>query len=228
MSKLKYDGFELEHFDDAHNFREYQIKLIKPFLKGDFLEVGAGKGGLVNFYYKYLKTITLIEPSKNLFKILKQKFKKKKIIIKQKTIKNLKEKFNIIIYFDVLEHIEDDLSEIKNAKKRLKKNGYLVFNVPAYQNFYSAFDKKVGHFRRYEKKDFILFSKKTKLKIVRLCYYDSIGFLFLFINKILRLKHNNLKFKLFIWNILIPVSKIIDFLTYNKFGKSLMCIYKKD
>jgi SAM-dependent methyltransferase len=228
MSKLKYDGFELEHFDDAHNFREYQIKLIKPFLKGDFLEVGAGKGGLVNFYYKYLKTITLIEPSKNLFKILKQKFKKKKIIIKQKTIKNLKEKFNTIIYFDVLEHIEDDLSEIKNAKKRLKKNGYLVFNVPAYQNFYSAFDKKVGHFRRYEKKDFILFSKKTKLKIVRLCYYDSIGFLFLLINKILRLKHNNLKFKLFIWNILIPLSKIIDFLTYNKFGKSLLCIYKKD
>ena len=228
MSKLKYDGFELEHFDDAHNFREYQIKLIKPFLKGDFLEVGAGKGGLVNFYYKYLKTITLIEPSKNLFKILKQKFKKKKIIIKQKTIKNLKEKFNIIIYFDVLEHIEDDLSEIKNAKKRLKKNGYLVFNVPAYQNFYSAFDKKVGHFRRYEKKDFKKFVLGAA-KIEKIFYLDSIGYLLYRLFKIFINSDKPNKTMIFIWDrIFIPLSFMLDKIVLHKFGKNLMVIIKKN
>ena len=33
MSDLKYDGFELEYFDNSTNFRKYQLNLIKKFLK---------------------------------------------------------------------------------------------------------------------------------------------------------------------------------------------------
>ena len=29
MSPIQYDGFELEHFDSAYNFRKYQVSLIK-------------------------------------------------------------------------------------------------------------------------------------------------------------------------------------------------------
>ena len=79
MKIIQYDGFELDHFDSASNFREYQISLIKKFIKGKFAEVGAGKGGLVPFYTKLLKDITLLEPEKKLFKTLKKKFSSKKI-----------------------------------------------------------------------------------------------------------------------------------------------------
>jgi SAM-dependent methyltransferase len=227
MKIIQYDGFELDHFDSASNFREYQISLIKKFIKGKFAEVGAGKGGLVPFYTKLLKDITLLEPEKKLFKTLKKKFSSKKIKIKNKTIKNINKKFDTIIYYDVLEHIRDDLNEIKNAKKKLKKNGYLIFSVPAYQAFYSSFDKSVGHYRRYNKRNFIQLEKKTNLKIEKIVYYDSMGFLFLVLNKIFSLKQTNLKNKIYIWNLLMPVSKLIDFLTFNKFGKSLLCVFKK-
>ena len=227
MKKVQYDGFELDHFDSASNFREYQISLIKKFIKGKFLEVGAGKGGLVPFYTKLLKDITLLEPEKKLFKTLKKKFLSKKIKIKNKTIKNINKKFDTIIYYDVLEHIRDDLNEIKNAKKKLKKNGYLIFSVPAYQAFYSSFDKSVGHYRRYNKRNFIQLAKKNNLKIEKIVYYDSMGFLFLVLNKIFSLKQTNLKNKIYIWNLLMPVSKLIDLLTFNKFGKSLLCVFKK-
>ena len=227
MKKVQYDGFELDHFDSASNFREYQISLIKKFIKGKFVEVGAGKGGLVPFYTKLLKDITLLEPEKKLFKTLKKKFLSKKIKIKNKTIKNINKKFDTIIYYDVLEHIRDDLNEIKNAKKKLKKNGYLIFSVPAYQAFYSSFDKSVGHFKRYNKKDFIVLGKGTGLKIEKLAYYDSIGFLFLVLNKLFSLKQTNLENKVYLWNLLMPISKLIDLLTFNKFGKSLLCVFKK-
>ena len=227
MKKVQYDGFELDHFDSASNFREYQISLIKKFIKGKFVEVGAGKGGLVPFYTKLLKDITLLEPEKKLFKTLKKKFLSKKIKIKNKTIKNINKKFDTIIYYDVLEHIRDDLNEIKNAKKKLKKNGYLIFSVPAYQAFYSSFDKSVGHYRRYNKRNFIQLAKKNNLKIEKIVYYDSMGFLFLVLNKIFSLKQTNLKNKVYIWNLLMPVSKLIDLLTFNKFGKSLLCVFKK-
>ena len=227
MKIIQYDGFELDHFDSAFNFRKYQISLIKEFIKGKFLEVGAGKGGLIPFYKKLSKDITIIEPEKKLFNILKKKFSPKKIKVKNQTIKGIKKKYDTIIYYDVLEHIKDDLNETKEAIKKLNKKGHLIFSVPAYQSFYSDFDKSVGHFKRYNKKDFIELEKKTGLKIEKLAYYDSVGFLFLAMNKLLCLKQTNLKNKIYFWNLLMPISKFIDFLTFNKFGKSLLCVFRK-
>ena len=227
MKTIQYDGFELDHFDSALNFRKYQILLIRKFIKGKFLEVGAGKGGLIPFYKNLIKNITIIEPEKKLFKILKKKYSNKKISIKNQTIDNIKKKYDTIIYYDVLEHIKNDLNEVKLASKKLNKNGYLIFSVPAYQTFYSSFDKSVGHFKRYNKKDFIVLGKKTGLKIEKLAYYDSMGFLFLVLNKFFSLKQTNLENKVYLWNLLMPISKLIDLLTFNKFGKSLLCVFKK-
>ena len=230
MEQVQYDGFELEHFDSAKNFRNYQIDLLKPYLKESFLEVGAGSGGLANLYKKNIKKFTLIEPDKKLFKLLKKKFrsKNKNIIIKNKQIKNIKNKFDVIIYFDVLEHIKKDLNEVKNAKKKLKKGGYLIFNVPAFQTFYNDFDKRVGHFKRYNKRDFYKISKITKLKVDKIFYYDSIGFLFLILSKLFSINHTEIKNKIILWNLLIPISKMIDLITFNSFGKSLLCVFKND
>ena len=85
----------------------------------------------------------------------------------------------------------------------------------------------VGHYKRYNKKDFKKLAKQTGLKIDKIVYYDSIGFFFLILNKLFFLKQTNLKTKLFVWNLLIPLSKTIDFLIFNKFGKSLLCVFKK-
>ena len=227
MKKIHYNGFELEHFDSASNFRKYQVSLILKYINGNFVEVGAGKGGLVPYYKKIPKSVTLLEPEKKLFKILKKKFYSRKIRIKNHTVNKLKSYYDTIIYYDVLEHIKKDLSEVRTASKKLKKNGYLIFNVPAYQSFFSEFDRSVGHYKRYNKKDFIDIEKNTNLKIEKLVYYDSIGFLFLVLNKIFSLKQTNLKNKIFLWNLLIPVSKLIDFLTFNMFGKSLLCVFRK-
>ena len=229
MSKIKYDGYELEYFDSAYNFRKYQLQLIKKYLIGNLAEVGPGKGAFVNYYLKFLKSVMLIEPDNNLFKNLKKKHKnKKKLKIKNTTIDKIKRKFDSIIYFDVLEHIKDDLNEIKNAKKKCKKKGFLIFSVPAYQSFYNEFDKSVGHFKRYNKNDFKKLSAKTNLKIEKLIYYDSFGFFLLLLNKLFNFSNTNLKRKIGFWNFFIPLSRLIDFVTLNKFGKSLICVFKND
>jgi hypothetical protein len=227
MKTIQYDGFELEHFDSAYNFRKYQLFLIKDYISDKFLEVGPGKGGFTFFYGNLVNKPMLIEPEKKLYKILKKNLKKKNFIIRNCTIDKINNKFDTIIYFDVLEHIKNDIKEVSIASKKVKKNKYLIFNVPAYQSLYSNFDKSVGHHKRYNKKDFLKISKKTGLKIEKLIYYDSIGFLFLILNRVFSLKQSNLKNKLYLWNLLIPLSRLIDFLTFNKFGKSLLCVFKK-
>ena len=73
MSYIKYDGYELDYFDNANNFRNYQLKLIKKFLRKNLAEVGPGQGGLINYYKNFVDKIYLIEPEKKLYKILKKK-----------------------------------------------------------------------------------------------------------------------------------------------------------
>ena len=51
---------------------------------------------------------------------------------------------------NVLEHIKNDLKEIKIALSKLNKNGYLIILVPAHDKLYTKFDHEIGHFRRYE------------------------------------------------------------------------------
>ena len=228
MSKFKYDGFELEYFDSSNNFRNYQLSLIKKYLiKKKIAEVGPGRGGFVKYYKKYSKSLFLIEPDRKLFRILKQKYYNKKISVRNSKIQNIKNKFDTIMYFDVLEHIQNDLKEVLSAKKKLKKNGYLIFSVPAFQIFYNNFDKSVGHFKRYNKNDFNLISSKSNLKIEKIMYYDSFGLLLIILSKIFNVTNKNLEKNIKFWNFFIPLSKIIDLLTFNKFGKSLLCVFKK-
>ena len=75
--------------------------------------------------------------------------------------------------------------EIIKALSLLKKNGNLIINVPAFSYLYSKFDKDVGHFRRYSKRDFKKILEDLNFKKVDFIYYDTIGFCLSFLSKVL-------------------------------------------
>src|ERR1051326_4693625 len=61
----------------------------------------------------------------------------------------LKESYDIVLLFDVLEHIEQTQPFIKSLLFHLKVGGLLIVNVPALQFLYSRYDEIAGHVRRY-------------------------------------------------------------------------------
>jgi hypothetical protein len=63
----------------------------------------------------------------------------------------LRERYDFIIIFDVLEHIKDTTSFLNSAIFHLKPSGYVFVNVPALQSLYSKFDEVLGHVRRYDR-----------------------------------------------------------------------------
>jgi 2-polyprenyl-3-methyl-5-hydroxy-6-metoxy-1,4-benzoquinol methylase len=228
IAKYQYDGWELKYFDKAKNFRSYQFKLTKNYITGEVAEIGPGNGQNLKTYHKLGKKIYLYEPTKKSFLKLKKKFKSKKIFIKNNYFKANKKKYDTIIYSDVLEHIKNDKKELLKAYKALKNNGYLVINVPAFCHLFSNFDKDVGHLRRYNKQYIIEITKKIKIKSLKMTYYDSLGYIFSLISKIFTKDYKkNFKNKIKFWNYLIPLSKFIDTITFNLFGKSLLIIIKK-
>jgi SAM-dependent methyltransferase len=226
---MNYPGKELEIFDKANFWRRYLFFLIQKFIGKDVLEVGAGIGSFTKTYYNKNKNITLSEIDDSNFKSIKNIFSNKENVnVTNSLIGDVKKTFDTILYLSVLEHIEDDKNEISMALDRLKYNGYLVICVPAHNYMYSNFDKEIGHFRRYN----INFFKELNLKntILKKCYFfDSIGYLLYFVNKIFFKKEvYPSKFKIFIWDkIFVPFSYIIDFFSLYKFGKNIICVIQK-
>jgi 2-polyprenyl-3-methyl-5-hydroxy-6-metoxy-1,4-benzoquinol methylase len=218
-----------ERFDNANFHINYCLKFIKKYLKGDILEVGAGCGSFTkNYLNKSINSVTLTELDKKNILDLKKKFKKNtNIKILNKTIEEVNEKFDSIIYLHVLEHIKNDEQEILNATKRLNKNGFLIIMVPAHQKIYSNLDRAVGHFRRYEIE---FFNKNFKsLKKINVKFLDTMGyFLYLFNKFFFKKEVYPSKFKIFIWDkIFTPLTVIIDFILRYRFGKCILVIYKK-
>ena len=62
-------------------------------------------------------------------------------------------------------------------------------------------------------------------------YYDVVGFFLIFISKFIfksHLENKNVSRNIKIWNALIPISKILDKIFFNSFGKSLICVLEKN
>jgi SAM-dependent methyltransferase len=58
-------------------------------------------------------------------------------------------RYDAIMLFDVIEHLESPTEFLASALYHLKPGGYVFINVPALQSLYSKFDVAVGHCRRY-------------------------------------------------------------------------------
>ena len=84
--------------------------------------------------------------------------------------------YDAVCCFDILEHLENDQQAIKNIFNSLKKGGYFLFTVPAYQFLFSSHDIVLGHQRRYSKKEIALKLKKAGFKMVKLDYWNSLLF----------------------------------------------------
>lgn len=61
----------------------------------------------------------------------------------------LQGKFDVILLFDVLEHISDEFTFLRALSFHLAPGGVLILNVPAGQWAWSSYDVADGHLRRY-------------------------------------------------------------------------------
>jgi SAM-dependent methyltransferase len=61
--------------------------------------------------------------------------------------------FDLIVSFDVVCNIPDDVNAFCQVARALKPGGYFIVQLPAYQWLWSMHDVAVGHQRRYSARD---------------------------------------------------------------------------
>ncbi len=223
----------LSVFREAIHWKTYWSKAIAPFIGERVLEAGAGVGANMQLFFdnQRKRVWVCMEPDTQLVKTLAQTLRENtepKIVAA--TIDALSEtsNFDSILYIDVLEHIEDDVGELRRASARLAPGGKLIVLSPAYNVLYSEFDKAIGHFRRYTGRT-LRDLKPDGMRLVSLRYLDSVGLMLSLGNRLLlRQSQPTLRQILFWDRVIIRMSRIIDPLIAYSAGRSIIAVWERD
>src|SRR5947208_1073669 len=115
----QYVGSELELFSTAANWKSYFSEMIRPFIGGRVLEVGAGIGA--NIPYLHGDTVaewTSLEPDPDLAGRIADAVERgtlpARCRVQVGTLRDVDQGslYDTILYLDVLEHIADDAAEL--------------------------------------------------------------------------------------------------------------------
>jgi hypothetical protein len=132
-----------------------------------------------------------------------------------------------VAYVNVLEHIEDDRLALQHAYKTLRSNGHLLIFVPALKFLYSELDSKVGHFRRYSKRELIHVVTSAGFNIKSCRYFDVMGVIPWYIAFVL-LKQTTTGTNVTLYDrIVVPVMRHVESLVTPPIGKNLLLVARK-
>lgn len=170
----------LEVMNEAQWYNKWVFSFIRPFLKGEILEVGTGIGNFAEMLSS-MGEVTTIDIDKEYVSKLQGSLKGISVgygdVEKGKYFFGDK-KFDSIVSLNVVEHIKKDKKALQYMYRLLKKGGKLILLVPAHGILFSNFDKKLGHFRRYsnkEVKELIETAGFTKVNVRYLNWWGAMG-----------------------------------------------------
>jgi 2-polyprenyl-3-methyl-5-hydroxy-6-metoxy-1,4-benzoquinol methylase len=159
------DGFDVTDKDGESSFwvrsRNRLFKRIVedhlvPLGQTKFLEIGCGTGGFIE----------KIVNNENL-EITGSEIYIRGLLYAQTNLPNVEfiqfdvtkgvvgDGFDIIVAFDVIEHIENDVAAISNINEMLHKGGSFIVTVPQHMFLWSKLDQIVKHKRRYSRRELV-------------------------------------------------------------------------
>jgi ubiquinone/menaquinone biosynthesis C-methylase UbiE len=233
MQDDAYVGTELELFAHANNWKEYLRRRIAPHLGSTVLEVGAGIGGTTAVLGNgHRGRWVCLEPDPALASKIEERMARGELAsgceVRVGTLDQLDqhERFDTVLYIDVLEHIEDDAMELQRAARRLRQGGRLVVMSPAHQWLYSPFDKAIGHYRRYTRKT-LQAAVPPMLSPVVLDYLDAVGLLASAGNRFVTRSSVPGVAQIKLWDrVMIPASRVLDRVIGHSLGKSVLGVWQ--
>jgi SAM-dependent methyltransferase len=79
--------------------------------------------------------------------------------------------FDLVLSFEVIEHIQDDVGALREWRQYLKPGGRIMLSTPAHPSRWNAADEWAGHVRRYDRQELIEAFERAGFEIERVeCY----------------------------------------------------------
>ncbi|MBW9214093.1 class I SAM-dependent methyltransferase [Mumia sp. zg.B53] len=166
----------LEVMADAVNYNRFLLDSVigqVPSPEASVLDFGAGAGTYADMMAERGIRPDVLEPDAGLQRLLTRKGHR---------VVDLAEGdvpaggYDVVYTLNVLEHIKNDQEVCEQLAELLKSGGRLVVYVPAFDVLFTAMDEKVGHYRRYRRRQLERILSNAGLEIVESRYCDPAGF----------------------------------------------------
>jgi len=127
---------------------------------------------------------------------------------------------------NVLEHIDDDVGALRGLHRVIRPDGLLVVYVPAFEILFTAMDERVGHVRRYRKRQLVERVEQAGFRIRRCAYADSLGFLASLAYRAVGNRDGRLNERSVALydRAVFPVSRVLDRAVDQWFGKNVVLV----
>lgn len=226
---------ELANLSGADRFLTWISDELSPHLGHQVLEVGAGVGAIATKLAQAGHHVVAIEPADNVFPELARRVSDNPAIeARQITSQQLLATggggtFDSVVYVSVLEHIRDDVDELRTAFELLRPGGTLALFVPAMPSLYGSLDFKSGHYRRYDRRLLRSVVTDAGFELIDLHFMDIAGALpYFLMYRLLDVPNLDAGSSKVYDSVIVPVSRFIQ----NRvgppaLGKNLLAVARR-
>jgi SAM-dependent methyltransferase len=212
----------IEVMEEAVRYNRFLIAELARWARGlrSVLDFGAGNGRFALALRERGVEVTAIEPDPLLAGSIRARG-----VPAVADLEDLGEiRVDGVYSINVLEHVEDDRAVLAAFRRRLRSGGRLFVYVPAFPILFSANDARVGHLRRYRRRELIARVREAGFAIESARHVDSLGFAAGLGYRLFGRRDGGLdpaKVRLYD-RLVFPVSRCLDLLCDRFVGKNLL------
>jgi SAM-dependent methyltransferase len=164
-------------------YNEWLHNRFDAFLGDRILEVGSGVGNQTQYFVDRERVVAsdiephyVIELADRFGARANVRIASFRFPLSDENVADLhNERIDSIVCLNVLEHIEDDRSTLKDFARVLQPGGHLALLVPSMPSLYGTLDVHLHHFRRYDKEPLRQLLTECGFELEELRYLNRLG-----------------------------------------------------
>jgi glycosyltransferase involved in cell wall biosynthesis len=207
----------LDALEQAPRFNQWMYESIRPYLGRQVAELGSGKGNLSK-YLKQHGNLLVTDFRLDYLAALRERWEHLPNVhlapldLREPAAYESLRDFgpDTVVCSNVLEHLEDDLAVLVNLHRVMPVGSRAIFLVPFNPKLTSEFDRQIGHFRRYQKKELEQKMAEAGFLVERQFYFNKAGVAAWWVGNTLFGQRTLTVWQLKLYNVLTPVFRWLD------------------